>query len=118
MRGLRLAHDWTLLDVAARMAPIMGDNVDPSYVQKIEKGAIKTSPSTRHVYALLDVLGGSSVVVRWLFGQPEASPAAGEEVGRRHAQYRAGDVTWISGLTPEEQARLQALFAAEEAAGL
>lgn len=110
IKGLRKAQDMTLLDVAMRATPFMGENIDPSYVHKIEKASVKTSPSFKHVAAILSALHGSISVARWLLDDDTMTPAEAERLGRRHAQYVAHDVAWMTDLSEEEQARLRAWF--------
>lgn len=110
LRGRRLALALSPAEVAVRMKSILGRNVDPSTLWKIENASITTGSDL--LLAFLEAVHGSAARL-FLLAQAEISAIDAELAGREKTQAMGEDVgALLQQLSGEEleqwRARLQA----------
>lgn len=116
IRGLREERGWSASEVVVRMKPILGRNVDPTTVWKIETG--RMNPGSDLLLAMLHALAGSVTEAWAIMRRADFSEADGEERGRAAARgltITDDDVAVLRSLEGEERDRLLAILAARRA---
>lgn len=74
LAGLRSAHDWNTAEVAAKLKPVLGRDVDATTVWRVERNKMK--PGGDLLIALCMVLGANWADVTYLFSsQADAEEA-------------------------------------------
>lgn len=116
LRGAREARGESPSEVVVALKRILGRNVDPTTIWKIESA--RMMPSSELLLALLQVLGLNSADAWAILRRADLSVHDGEERGRRAAQGTTltdEDIAILASLPDDKRARLEVLLAERRA---
>lgn len=113
LRGLREGQGLTPSEVVVALKPLIGRNVDPTTVWKIENA--KMMPGSDLLLSLLQVLRGNAIDAWGILRRDDLSEADGEQRGLAAAQgltLTGDDLAVLAGLNGEPRRQLLAILAA------
>lgn len=100
LRGRRLALGLSPAEVAVKMKSVLGRNVDPSTLWKIENATMNAGSDL--LLAFLEVVQGSAARLMAL-AQTDASAVEAERIGREVVQAMSEDVAALLQQLPGEE---------------